>query len=436
MYNFIISLVGILFCNIICIRCYKLISNYKNNLVNILNIILIIIFSIAVYYNNQYNHTPSRLIINFLIIYILLLIVFKEKFAITLIKTITIYFLLCFFEILLMFSIAISNEINLAEYDLQYFVKTLYSINVSLFTLLFFEINKIRRVIIKLYKILLNDNSKLIKSIIYILIFIIVILIFNASIKLSITIYITHILIFTISLLFVVILVVQYFKVKKSENKEKVLIECLSKYEKLIDIDRINKHELLNNLLILRSFENKNSIKYKETLNSMINEYESKNNKITTNLCNLPSGLKGLLYYKIHEISNQNININVYISPKVLIILEKLNAKVFMKLCKIIGILLDNAKEASEISKEKEIIIDIYKEKNNIIFYIENSTKENINISKIYNKNYSTKGKNRGLGLYILNNIIKNTPEFEINQNLNKNRFISILKIKNKKTLS
>ena len=54
----------------------------------------------------------------------------------------------------------------------------------------------------------------------------------------------------------------------------------MSKYEKIIDEERINRHEMLNNLLMLKSFKNKNSKKYDDTINEIIKLYE-KNGKET-----------------------------------------------------------------------------------------------------------------------------------------------------------
>jgi two-component system sensor histidine kinase AgrC len=204
----------------------------------------------------------------------------------------------------------------------------------------------------------------------------------------------------------------------------------VSKYERILDNDRINKHEILNNLLILKSFKNKNTKEYEETLNLIIKEYENKDKNLFVNLYNLPAGLKGLLYYKVYEMKNFNINVFLNISNKVIPKLEKIDSKNFAKLCKILGIVLDNAKEASENSEDKNIAIDIYKENKKIVIYVENSTKNDVEISKIYEKNYSTKGKDRGLGLYIAKEIVNNSVIFELEQFINESKnFVSIITI-------
>ena len=46
-------------------------------------------------------------------------------------------------------------------------------------------------------------------------------------------------------------------------------------------------------------------------------------------------------------------------------------------------------------------------------------------------KGYSTKGKNRGYGLYIVNKLLGETNKLLLTQDLKDNKFISVLTIKN-----
>ena len=67
----------------------------------------------------------------------------------------------------------------------------------------------------------------------------------------------------------------------------------------------------------------------------------------------------------------------------------------------------------------------------NIIFYVENSFLSNIDIDKIADKGQSSKGRNRGYGLFIANKLIKEKDDIVLEQHIDKNNFISILTIKN-----
>ena len=83
---------------------------------------------------------------------------------------------------------------------------------------------------------------------------------------------------------------------------------------------------------------------------------------------------------------------------------------------RIFGILLDNAIEATLECENKEIIICIKKDdsKNRQLAIVKNTYKDkNIDTEKIYEKGYSTKPNNTGLGLWKVRQILKS------NNNLN-----------------
>ena len=83
---------------------------------------------------------------------------------------------------------------------------------------------------------------------------------------------------------------------------------------------------------------------------------------------------------------------------------------------RILGILVDNAIEAVSGCNEKIINVEIRKDfkSERQIFYIENTYNEKeINIDKIFDKGYSSKANNTGLGLWEVKQILKR------NNNLN-----------------
>ena len=65
-----------------------------------------------------------------------------------------------------------------------------------------------------------------------------------------------------------------------------------------------------------------------------------------------------------------------------------------------LSIILDNAIESTLKSHEKIISITIYEEDNNIVILVKNTFDDLIDLDGIGLKNYSTKGKRRGLGLF------------------------------------
>ena len=106
---------------------------------------------------------------------------------------------------------------------------------------------------------------------------------------------------------------------------------------------------------------------------------------------------------------NIEMNINIFLD------LNKLNMKIY-EFTRILGILLDNSIEAAKECDEKIINIEIRKDsnRNRQLLIIENTYNEkDIDTEKIFEKKYSTKEGNSGLGLWEVRQILKR------NNNLN-----------------
>ena len=87
---------------------------------------------------------------------------------------------------------------------------------------------------------------------------------------------------------------------------------------------------------------------------------------------------------------------------------KKLNMPIF-DFCKILGIFLDNALEAAEESNEREINIVFRRSAADKvqIFSIENTYKDkDVDTEKIFEKDFSTKNRNSGIGLWEVKNIV------------------------------
>ena len=106
---------------------------------------------------------------------------------------------------------------------------------------------------------------------------------------------------------------------------------------------------------------------------------------------------------------NIEMNINVFLD------LNTLNMKIY-EFTRILGILLDNALEAAKDCEEKIVNIEIRKDskRNRQILLVENTyLNKDVDTEKIFEKKYSTKPGNTGLGLWEVRQILKK------NNNLN-----------------
>ena len=108
--------------------------------------------------------------------------------------------------------------------------------------------------------------------------------------------------------------------------------------------------------------------------------------------------------------------------------MENINPKLNKEILKIIGILLDNAIEALENEKNKFINIEISIKRNVFDIKIENSCSTDIDIDNIMKLGYSTKGKDRGYGMSLIKDILKQQKSIELSLNTTGSEFISNLK--------
>lgn len=225
-------------------------------------------------------------------------------------------------------------------------------------------------------------------------------LINNYTKKLIFKILIINNLAFFIAIISINIYSIRSIKtVLKLETKNKQLNEQNDKV-------RCFKHDFVN---IIQSIGGYISIKDMDSLQmyfkslssecSLLNTLETMNNKGKEN-----PAISSVLINKYKKASQKNINMNV----SVLTNLSIVKGKSYM-LSRMLGVLLDNAIEACTESKDKVINVIIENEKNGnkTLIKIENTYYEKkINFVKIYEKEYSTKKKNTGLGLWKVKDFI------------------------------
>ena len=132
---------------------------------------------------------------------------------------------------------------------------------------------------------------------------------------------------------------------------------------------------------------------------------------LTPDIINNPA-IYALVTAKYDKASNLNIKMSV----EVFMDLNIINMKIY-EFTRILGILLDNAIEAADECDERNIYGHIRNDQrhNRQLLIIENTYKDkNIDTDKIYEKNYSTKPKNTGLGLWEVRQILKRNNKLNL----------------------
>ena len=171
------------------------------------------------------------------------------------------------------------------------------------------------------------------------------------------------------------------------------------------------KHNFNNTVQALNGYISTNNMEgLKKYFKDLLNDSQKINNLSILNpaLINNPA-IYSILTSKYYEAEKHEIKMNL----EIFLDMENLNIKTY-DLTTILGILLDNALEASNKSEEKEINVIIRKDNkaNRDLFIIENTySNKDIDVDRIFEKGYTSKEdkdtQSHGLGLWNVRKIIK-----------------------------
>jgi len=426
----VISYIVVVICGFCILESYRKISNERKKIYSIRNILVVMASSIIEMKLVLEYYGVYKIMMIFLTIYIMTIIVFKENYKKVFAKVIIVQTIEVIIEVALSGILILIDE-DIKSYDEVYMLKNAVSILIALIELLLLNIRRIRVFIKEIVRLMTEERGKVTRVILIIFYIFITYLVFISMIKVRKENYILNGMFLIIVLGALVYGIYNKIIIVKKEEKEKVLLEFMKKYEYLIDKDKENRHEMLNNLIILNSYKDKNSKVFKKEIDKMIETYGENSKKVLSNIGALPSGIKGVLYYKISDIERNKIKLIFSCDKRVEKYLRDTNNLEYTKYCKVLGIIMDNAIEASKRSEEKEIIIDIYMERERLHIYVENSIKGVVEIEKINRKGYSSKGMNRGIGLYIASNIKRKSKNIDYVQRLtSNNHFVTDLSLK------
>ena len=231
-------------------------------------------------------------------------------------------------------------------------------------------------------------------------------------------------------------LIRQTLENKKLTDKYDKLLEFMTGFEKEIEKNRVLRHETKNNYITIKAkiIDKEKNKKILAYIDSLINEKSDIKNELYAKFGYLPAnGIKGLCYFKTKEAEDKGLNININISKRIeKSFIYNLNNNQIKDLGKILGVFLDNAIEASVNSQDKNFSIEAYLSLDNkkCEFIICNSYDNIINIEKMGKERFSTKGKNRGHGLMLVNHLIKKNKIFTLKTELINGLYIQNLTIK------
>lgn len=327
-------------------------------------------------------------------------------------------------------------RLNLEELKNQYLGTFIVNIATSLNTIIIVKIPFVR----KIYDKIIFEVEKINKRMLIILSLIILcianVLAMTTYFRVDLRILIIINVIYT---LFCFLIVLYSFKMQTNYNnvsdKYNVAINSLTDYENMMSKYRIENHENKNLLLTVRAMIINKEEDIPKYIDSIVKEKYEDNEKLLLKMNVIPSGgLRATIYSEILKIKDNKINYTLDIDKKLKTVdLIELDTDTIIDVCKIIGVFIDNAIEEVKKLKKKNIKISLYIEEDYLNIKVSNNYKGEINISKIFDEGYTTKGRGHGYGLSLVKKIVDNNKNFKNHTEISKDIFSQIITIKYKK---
>ena len=432
--NYILLFIGDIILSTFSVYCWNKLLKNEKSLFNKKNYILIAIAALIVNLSSYIFQNPLRIIV----VSFMLVLVTNNLTNKDIHKSITLVFIsqiilgLSEFSFLIIFTTIFNND--WVEHLTETYMFSLLNIYVAIVSILIMKTNIPSRI----YRLFVPTEykSKNKESMINIFIIITVMIIATTESYQNVPItivLITNVIVVIISIAIVIKSTITNNNYNNISNKYQTSINSLKEYETMIDKFRVNTHENKNELLTIRSMIKSNDKKVVEYIDKLVDNKIKDNEKIMYQTSKIPEGgLRATIYSKLCIMDKNKINYKLDISKDVRTVdLINIDEELILNICKILGVFIDNSIDAVKNLKKKEIEIELYVIADELYIDITNNFKGKINLSKIGHERHTTKGKEHGYGLLLVNKIIKeNSRYLENEKKISGNYFTQSLIIK------
>lgn len=378
--------------------------------------------------------SPFNIFINYLFVFASTKYLFKSNIIKTIIGIISFYIIFALIGFLILNPYLNIFNITSIELDTIPIYRILYLIVIYIIMLIVLIIIKTKK-----YKLSFFDNLDKKNKLIIILNFSLGLITLCLHLVLTLKYVNTLPIVFSI---FSILSILAYFiisiytLIKANELfKTTEALHSAEEYNKTLQIIhdsvRCFKHDFDNIVMTIGGYIHTDDIEgLKNYYTNLQSECQSANNlyMLNPNVVNDP-GIYSLLTNKYYKAEEKNIKLNF----SFLLDFTKLNMNTY-EFARILGILIDNAIEASSECDEKIINISFrYEDKNNRqIVLIENTYIDSgIDMNKLFNKGVSGKENHTGLGLWEVRKIVKKHKNLNLYTNKNEKYFIQQLELYN-----
>ncbi len=381
----------------------------------------ILIASIIAIITNLFVKNPFSYLINLISFFIFMHFLFKQNIRNSCIAMVSTYISI-FISVVLAQTILNEfmkiNYIDMVTIPLYHIITSLLIYTVfSLICILLKKRKKISDYLQPSLKVTVIINLILGISVIFINSYIISIYHFNFSATVKV-IMILSLLVYFVFSMYSILRTNKLEQTAKDLETEKIYNKTLSI---LHDNIRCFKHDFNNIVQVIGGYIDLNDMNgLNKYYQSLLKECKLNNNLNLLNpqTINNPS-IYSLLNNKYYQALQYGITMNFEIFSD----LSTINFNIY-EFTRILGILLDNAIEAAKETTEKIIEIQFKSDSKKQLFIIENSCADNnISTTKIFEKGYSTKKNNSGIGLWKVHNILSKNTNIDLFTTVKNNKF-------------
>lgn len=255
---------------------------------------------------------------------------------------------------------------------------------------------------------------------------------FYENVKSNMVLFLVFLLLLIVSFFILLYLAFQRYKLNRREEEMKSFETYVATIEEINRDMRKFKHDHVNMLTSLKTFiddknyEGLHTYYYHHILK--MDAQERLNEQALMMLNNLKiDSLKGLLTTKILQAQTRQVAFYVEVVEEITDI--PLNP---IQLNRMVGILLDNAIEAAYESEKKEVRVALIQINASVLLVVNNTYNiaQDLKVHELFKEGFSTKGKDRGLGLAILLQMKEQWPNVNLRTKMHSPYFIQELEFR------
>ncbi len=209
-------------------------------------------------------------------------------------------------------------------------------------------------------------------------------------------------------------------------------------YKYTLEMEKVNnrmrkfRHDYINILATMSEYLREDDLEglkayYHNNINPLKGHFETNSLKLNGIEKLKVREIKGVITTKILSAQENNIEISVEVADEI----SSINMEI-IDLSRVLGIIMDNAIEASLTVEDPMIQIAFIKTETSVLIIIMNKAPKNMpKLHTLFQEGFSTKGKNRGIGLSTLKEITDKTENVLLDTTIENQYFIQKIEVMN-----